>query len=118
MAAKRKKVKKESPALPDGLTPIEMKLLKLALDKGAYEGEADTAAVMFIRKLRERSVKAEDLFKPSAETKYGSEKMTFGKYRDKMIKDVPLSYLCWVLDNCVNISSSLRLAIRNFLTAE
>ena len=33
-----------------GLTEIEMKLLRLALDRGAYEGEADNAAIMFIRK--------------------------------------------------------------------
>jgi len=97
-----------------------MKLLRLALDKGAYEGEADNAAVMFVRKLRERNASADALFSHSqlntALEKCGNEKMTFGKYRDEMIKNVPISYLTWAFYNCANMDARLRSAIHKFLT--
>jgi hypothetical protein len=63
MAATRKKNKKANPKSTEaGLTTIEMKLLRLALDRGAYAGESDNAAIMFVRKLRERNAKADELF--------------------------------------------------------
>ena len=109
-----------------GLTEIEMKLLTLALDKGAYEGEAENAAVMFVRKLRERNVKVDDLFvqnqqqppQNTAVSKYGDEKMTFGKHRGEMIKNVPLNYLIWAINNCANMDSKLRLAIHKFIETQ
>jgi len=97
-----------------------MKLLRLALDKGAYEGEAENAAIMFIRKLRERHVKADELFNQTQSTtvlsNYGNEKMTFGKYRDEMIKNIPVDYLTWAFYNCNNMDARLKLAIHKFLT--
>lgn len=125
MAAKRKKAKSEKPVRTSsvGFTEIEMKLLRLALDKGAYEGEADNAAVMFIRKLRERNMTVEELFGQASQTsplksKCGNEVMTFGKYKGEMIKDVPQNYLIWVLNTCTNIDPRLRLAIHTFLTED
>lgn len=100
------------------LTSVEMKLLRLALDKGAYDGEAENAAVMLIRKLRSRNAAADDLFSESGErplTKYGDTVMTFGKYRDRKIKDIPTHYLIWVVNNLNNIDSRLRHAINQFL---
>jgi len=104
------------------LNDIEMKLLCLALDKGAYEGEADNAAVMFIRKLRERNVSAEELIKqPETEQYsddiifYGKIKMPFGQYKDEMLMNIPIDYLIWVLRNCRNIKPSLRNAIENII---
>jgi uncharacterized protein (DUF3820 family) len=41
--------------------------------------------------------------------------MTFGKYRDEKIKDVPIDYLLWVMYNCTNIETNLKLAIHQFL---
>jgi len=106
-----------------GLTEIEMKLLRLALDRGAYEGEADNAAVMLIRKLRQRNVTADELLgqPQSSQSKYdgnGNEKMPFGKYRDEMIKNIPIDYLMWVLYNCTNIDAHLKLAIHKFVMRE
>lgn len=122
IAATRKKSKKEkqkiapkSIPLSTELTEIEMKLLRLALDKGAYEGEAENAAIMFIRKLRERNVKADELFAETPVLKYGNETMTFGKYRNEMIKNIPINYLIWVLNNCANIDMNLRAAIQKFV---
>ena len=128
--AARKKSKKENlteklPVISAGLTTIEMKLLRLALDKAAYDGEAENAAVMLVRKLRERSADADELFghayagipepSPPKQANIGSEKMTFGKYKGEKIKDVPVSYLFWVMQNCTNINPKLKSAIHQFL---
>jgi len=114
---RNKKVNSKITAASAGLTDIELKLLRLALDKGAYEGEADNAVVMFVRKLRERNIKADDLFgQTPAISKCGNEKMTFGKYRDEMIRNVPVDYLIWAVNNCANMSTKLKQAIRKFLT--
>lgn len=99
------------------LTSVEMKLLRLALDKRAYDGEAENAAVLLIRKLRSRNVEADELFSQTALSEYGYTVMTFGKYQDQMLKDIPISYLSWALGNCCNMNSTLRFAIQQFLTA-
>jgi len=127
MAKKRTKKEKSVSVSTklNGLNEIEMKLLRLALDKGAYEGEADNAAIMLIRKLRQRDVKAEQLFSQSfsqssqssqSSCGIGNEKMTFGKYKNVMIRNVPMNYLVWVLNNCTNIDANLKRAIHKFLT--
>lgn len=125
MAKRKKTSKKESSTKKSsvqtqtlqGLTDMEIKLLRLALDKGAYEGEADNAAIMFVRKLRERGAKADELFDnaSAAVTKYGNTKMTFGKYRNQQIKNIPISYLVWAVNTCANMNAVLRTAIINFL---
>jgi len=105
------------------LTPKEMKMLRLALDKGAYEGEADNAGVKLIRELRKRGIKADELFNQptsktntqSSVTELGDTIMTFGKYKGDMIKYIPTNYLTWALDNCKNMKSSLRQAIHKYL---
>jgi hypothetical protein len=38
--------------------------------------------------------------------------MPFGKYRGWELRDIPNSYLLWVLDTCDNIGPTLREAIR------
>ena len=104
MAATYGKSKKENMKPAEaGLTAIEQKLLRLALDAGAYEGEADTAAIMFVRKLRERNATADELFRhtPAAIPEPsvskcgddGNQKMSFGKYKNEKIKDIPVGYL-------------------------
>lgn len=45
-------------------------------------------------------------------------RMTFGKYRDQELCDVPEDYLAWVLDNCKRISPTLRRAIEQQLGLE
>jgi hypothetical protein len=115
------------------LTSVEMKLLRLALDKGAYEGEAENAAVMLIRKLRNRNVNADELFKQTSSaynstraeysnrntvTEYGNAIMTFGKHINKPIKEIPINYLTWAYNNCRNMEDSLRYAIHKYITEE
>jgi hypothetical protein len=41
--------------------------------------------------------------------------MPFGKHRGEDLDDVPDDYLCWVLDNCTNITPTLRRAIEERL---
>lgn len=74
-------------------TEMEIKLLRLALDKGAMGGEIDNAAIALIRKLRNRNVNIDDIV-------------------GKALKDIPKDYLLWVLNNCDNISPSLENAIK------
>jgi hypothetical protein len=38
--------------------------------------------------------------------------MPFGKYRGRLLTEIPQSYLCWVLTNCENITWQLRMEIR------
>jgi len=119
------------------LTDIEMKLLRLALDKGAYEGEAETACIMLIQKLRSRNANADELFgqppkqvnrnyqkkrnnKDNFDDKdlmpYGDNIMTFGKYKDSMLKEIPIPYLQWVYKTCVTIDNKLRRAVEKYLS--
>jgi len=123
------------------LTSTEMKLLTLALDKAAYDGEAETACIMLIHKLRSRNAKADDLFKPMPPQQtdtdfyanfrkqydnfndidnkelipYGDNIMTFGKHKDLPLKEIPISYLKWVYDVCITIDKRLRYAVKLYL---
>jgi len=38
--------------------------------------------------------------------------MSFGKYKGRYLREIPLSYLCWVLENVRDISPLLREAIQ------
>ena len=38
--------------------------------------------------------------------------LPFGKYRGRLIEDVPSSYLCWLLDNVHDLNSHLRTCIK------
>ena len=42
-------------------------------------------------------------------------KMPFGKHKGVEVRDVPHSYLSWVLDNIIDLSPTLRRAIRHEL---
>jgi hypothetical protein len=115
------------------LTSVEMKLLTLALDKGAYNGEAENATIMLIRKLRNRNVNADELFRQTSSaynstraeysnrntvTEYGDTVMTFGKYKSKPIKEIPINYLTWAYNNCRNMKENLRYAIHKYISEE
>ena len=108
------------------LTDTEIKLLTLALNHAAYEGEADNAAVMLIRKLRERKATPADVTEAKAEVIYVEREptsrkashmntwgrtMPFGKHRGEPLELIPHNYLRWVLRACQNISNDLREAI-------
>lgn len=92
------------------LNEREMKLLRLALDDSALEGEVDNAAVALISSLRVRKAKAEDFSretsaspgggstKPKNGPDWGSVKFTFGKMKGRPIEEADPSYLLWCRD--------------------
>lgn len=108
------------------LNDIELKLLRLALDRAAPDGEYSNAAIMLIRKLRERNATADDLFVQSNrlveyETAFNHKGyaddfiMPLGKHKGELLEDIPVSYLRWALNNCNNIKPNLRNAIKNII---
>lgn len=42
-------------------------------------------------------------------------RLHFGKYKGKRLPEIPSDYLCWVLNNCTNLSSYIRQAIEEHL---
>ena len=102
------------------LTKKELKLIALALNKGAYENEADNAAVALIRELRKRGATIEDFMpgKPSYMARRTNVPvdiykvvMDFGVHKGKRLEEIPLDYLEWALNNCKNMKAGLKKAI-------
>jgi hypothetical protein len=85
------------------LRPIEAKLLALALDPAARGNEIATSAEKIISLLRARGVSTAQVFRVSKPTSTGADdttlarakamRMTFGRHKHKLLRDVPLSYL-------------------------
>jgi hypothetical protein len=105
-----------------------IKLLLLALDPAAAPGEIKNAALALVRSLRQRYADGHAFLSeltdqpepprqtpPDAVSVYGTVRMSFGKYRERQLRDVPPEYLIWVLDNCRNLDPYLRTAIRRYL---
>ena len=94
------------------LTELEQKLLTLALDGGAYSGEADAAAVQLVRQLRKRGASVDDVLgkQDNLFDLPGGRNtiMTFGKYIGVPLDEIPMKYLVWVLRNCDNVTASMR----------
>lgn len=95
------------------LTSKESKLLALALDAGAFEGEWASAGLKFLQSLRDRKVNGFDVFNakntkpPEPEPFFsrdhlawpGSIIMTFGKYKGQPLSKIEPGYFVWCLDN-------------------
>jgi hypothetical protein len=106
------------------LTAKEQKLLLLAMDAAAAQGEIENAAVLLLKMLRERYGDGHKLVKdletqastnenrwspprpraynPAAKpNSYRASvfRMPFGKHRGKLLSQVPLDYLEWLLAN-------------------
>ena len=92
------------------MTDKAQKLLRLALDAGAMDGEWRNAAVMFIGALRKNGTTADSFtaaipesrrpapphrtYEPPAVT------MPFGKHKGRKLADIPSDYLDWLQTNC------------------
>jgi hypothetical protein len=104
---------------------LEQKLVRLALDCAASEGEIQNSAVALIRSLRARGISPDALMTGSelAERRDGRSfgpgdmLMTFGKHRGRPLKRIPTKYLRWALRECDNLQPELRAAIRAVLAA-
>ena len=111
------------------LTDIEKKILVLAMDRSATSGEICLAALKLIELLRKRYASGHDLIKDLEQIKireevrfvtvhhdpYGNFIMPFGKHKGQKLKDVPVDYLLWILENYDGLRASTRTVIENFV---
>lgn len=94
------------------LSEKEKKLVQLALDPAAQPGEVATAALKLFESWRKRGLTLEELF-PNGNSSieapapipgywapdYGLCVMPFGKHKGKEFKDIPPSYLRWLVSD-------------------
>lgn len=110
------------------LTETEKKLLALAMDRSASDGEIGTAALKLIELLRRRYQSGYELIRDLEQIStvarvqwiprpdpYASFVMPFGKHRGRKLKDIPVDYLFWLLDNYDDLRESTRAVIENYL---
>lgn len=103
------------------------KLLALALDSAAHDGEWKNAAVMFVASLRKAGTTAQDITSaapsppPSPQWYRGSSchpdsavRMPFGKHKGAMLRDIPTDYLEWLF-NSAKLRPYLKGCIKNEL---
>lgn len=88
-----------------------IKLLRLALDKAAHEGEIDNAAVMFVRACRARGETVESITGPNNAGGVRVWRFTFGKHKGCALEEIDTDYLEWALETLERISPSFRRAI-------
>jgi hypothetical protein len=90
------------------LPPKSLKLLSLALCRGASEGEWHSAAIKAVAELRKEGIPVA-FFEPSPQASnrkeerhyksdppYSGAVMPFGKFKGSMIRDLPDWYLDWL----------------------
>ncbi len=109
------------------LTDRQRKLLILAFDPAATVGEAANALrVLFrdwIAKYPDGYKLVQDLESSTTRVKekiiyrspYGDVVLGFGKYKGKALRDVPVTYLLWVLNNFEGLWPETRTAIKRYL---
>jgi hypothetical protein len=101
-------------------TPVEEKLLRLALDAAAAPGEVDNCAVKLLAHWRKRNVTADELLATATSSlappvDYGSVVIAFGQFKGKPLREIDPSYLEWVARNCRQTRLSTCLLIERFL---
>jgi hypothetical protein len=108
----------------------ERKLLLLAFDPAASVGEsANALRALFknwlirypdghalVKDLETGEVRERVVFR--SESPYGEVVLGFGKYRGEAIKDVPVDYLLWILDNFDDLWPQTRTAIERYLEGQ
>jgi len=99
------------------LSPICEKCLRLALDAGAAPGEAENAAVAFVRKARDAGLEYDDVVNDTVSTSDGPPPavevvMPFGKHRGRSLGDIAknhIGYLHWL--TTIDLQPPLRSAV-------
>ena len=112
------------------LSDKEKKLLILALDHAAEVGEALAAiralAKAWVLKYPDGYSLIQDLEAPEKvvirekvvyrnENPYANFELSFGKYRGERLRDVPVSYLIWCLEDFEDLWPATRKAIEGYL---
>jgi hypothetical protein len=89
------------------LTETELKVLRLALDPKAIQGEWESAARRLFALLRKRLVTADEFGLngsaaraaiPRMQPDYGLTVMPWGKHKGELFKDISPAYLKWALE--------------------
>jgi hypothetical protein len=108
----------------------DKKLIILAMDPGAAEGEILNASLAIFRRFRGRYRDGYELVKnieamPAPRNDLRERMiqrevcsgvvLRFGQYKGRALRDVPVDYLFWVLANCANLNQHTRKAINGFL---
>jgi hypothetical protein len=109
-----------APVTASGYTPVEEKILRLALDPAAFPGEVDSCGIRLIRSLRRRGVTADQLLQPTAQPSWAARELdaargyciNFGRFRGRSVGEIPGWYLEWALKNCRNMTPNLRRAMQ------
>jgi hypothetical protein len=96
------------------------KILRLALDPAAADGEWRNAAVMFVGILRQNGI-AVDSFTdeprhhrppdPPWRSSGYAVRMPFGKHKGEPLDDIATDYLQWLINTATNLRPPLRRAI-------
>jgi hypothetical protein len=108
------------------LSDRERKLLVLAFNPASTTGEAMNALRVIFRNWIQKYRDGRELVKDleSGEEKvvyrggkadiYGAVTLGFGKYKGRPLKDIPIDYLLWVLENFEDLWPSTRRAIEKY----
>lgn len=106
------------------MTDKAQKILRLALDAAATDGEWKSAAVMFVAHLRRAGNTVEEFagtqapgpaMAPAPKWESNCPKMPFGKYKGTALSEIPADYLTWLIECCEPLPW-LRAAVINELT--
>jgi hypothetical protein len=106
------------------LSELEKKILILAMDHNAANGEFTNAAVKFVNLLRKRYKSGHEFIAdletlPERQTdsvnRFGDFIMPIGKYKGTPLKNIPIKTLTWYLAN-INLWPATKMAIEGWLT--
>ena len=111
------------------LTDIEKKVLLVAMDRAAATGEVQSASLKLVELLRKRYNDGHALIKDFEsiqivntvryiDNPYATFRMQFGKYEGEMLKDIPVDYLHWLLENFKGLRDSTKTVIESYLVGD
>lgn len=83
------------------------KILAVALNTAATDGEWNAAAIAFIACLRRAGITVDNMMPPDDQPP-ALDRMPFGRYKGRLFITIPTNYLRWVLENIENLSPELR----------
>jgi hypothetical protein len=104
-------------------SPVEEKLIRLALDCAAQPGEVENSAVKLIESLRRRGIRPEaiicgsELPRPASRPAFdcSSVRMPWGIHEGKRLRNIPFDYLRFILKKCTKADPLLLRTIRLYL---
>jgi Putative quorum-sensing-regulated virulence factor len=108
------------------LSEKERKLILLAFDSASHPPEAVSCfrhlAKIWMEKYQDGYEVIADLESGEqqrpAESAFANFEMPFGRHRGVALRDVPVSYLLWVLSSCDRVWPQTRMAIQRYLDSQ